>query len=83
MLCCGSGSKEFCFSGTGGGDGLRLASAGHSAATQEEGTAHSGSAVAQIIGMCGIKEGNGFLSVNGGKIRWLSIHCGADEIGRR
>jgi len=45
--------------------------------------ASSGLAVAQIIGVCGIKKRNGFLSVNGGKIRELSIHCGADEVGRR
>jgi len=69
MFCCGNSGKEFRFSGAGSGDGLRLTSVGDSAATQEEGIASSGSAVAQIIGVYGIKKRNGFLSVNGGKIR--------------
>jgi len=63
MFRCGNSSKEFRFSGAGSGDGLRLTLVGDSAATQEEGIASSGSAVAQIIGVCGIEKRNGFLSV--------------------
>jgi len=69
MFRCGNSGKEFRFSGAGSGDGLCLTLVGDSAATQEEGIASSGSAVAQIIGVCGIEKRNGFLSIDGGKIR--------------
>jgi len=51
MFSCSNSGKEFRFSGAGSGDGLRLASVGHSAATQKESIASGGSAVAQIIGI--------------------------------
>jgi len=41
MFGSSNGSKEFRFSGAGSSDGLRLASAGRSAAAQQEGTAGS------------------------------------------
>jgi len=69
MFRCGNSGKEFRFSGAGSGDGLRLTSVGDSAATQEEGIASSGSAVAQIIGVCGMKKRNWFLSIDDGKLR--------------
>jgi len=69
MLRCGNSGKDFRFSGAGSGDGLRLTSVGDSAATQEEGIASSGSAVAQIVGLCGIEKRNRFLSVDVGKRR--------------
>ena len=83
MLRCGNSGKEFRFSGAGSGDGLRLASVGDSATTQEEGIACSGSAVAQIIGVGGIEKRNWFLRVDVGKLRERGIHGGADEVGRR
>jgi len=69
MLRCGNSNKEFRFSGAGNGDGLCLTSVGDSAATQEEGIASSGSAVAQIVGVCGIEKRNWFLSIDVGKLR--------------
>jgi len=69
MLCSGTSGKDLRFGGAGSSDRLCFALVGDGAATQKEGIASSGSAVAQIIGVCGIKECNGFLSVDGGKIR--------------
>jgi len=69
MLCCGNSGKEFRFGGAGSSDGLRLTSVGDSAATQEEGIASSRSAVAQIVGVCGIEKCNRFLSVDVGELR--------------
>ena len=75
--------KELCFGGAGSSDRLRFASVRDDAATEEEGLACSRLAITQIIGVCGIKECNGFLGIHSGKIRWLSTHGGADEVGRR
>jgi len=77
-----NGDKEFRFSGTGSGDGLRLASVGDSAAAKQEGTTGSRATVAQIIGVRGIKECDGFLGVHSRKCRQLRVHGRADEVGR-
>jgi len=69
MLCGGNRGKEFCFGGAGSSDGLRLASVRDGATTEKEGIACGESAVAQIIGVCGIKECNGFLGVHSWKNR--------------
>jgi len=64
MLRGGYSGKELRFGGPGSSDGLRFASVGDDAATKDEGVACSRSAVAQIIGVYGIKECNRFLGIH-------------------
>ena len=69
MFCSGNRGKELRFGGAGSSNGLHLASARDGATTEKEGAACSRSAVAQIIGVCGIKEYEGFLGIHSWKNR--------------
>jgi len=69
MLRGGNSGKEPRFGGAGSSDRLHFALVRDGATTEEEGVACSRSAVTQIIGVCGIKECNGFLGIPSGKNR--------------
>ena len=56
MLGGGDSSHEFSFSGACGSDGLCFASVGHSSAAEHESITCSGTPVAKVIGVGGVKE---------------------------
>jgi len=69
MLHGGDSGKELRFDGAGSSDGLGFASVRQGATSEKKGVACSRLAVAQIIGVCGIKECNGFLGIHSWKSR--------------
>ena len=79
----GNGGQKFSFGGAGGSDGLGFATVGDSTATQQEGVAGGRTAVAEVVGMCSIKECSGFLSIVGGEVRKIcGVLCAGEVRGR-
>ena len=79
MLGGGNSSHEFSFSGACGSDGLCFAAVGHSSAAEHESITCSGTPVAEIVGMGGVKETSKFAGGHGRKVRKGGVMDHASE----